>query len=329
MTKEFTEKELLKKSADQLKSILDLDFGYSLGAKEHSTDDLIKIILELQIADKDKENRKFDFLSHLKEYVPLNEEMITNAFYTSRVSFHEKYLKDLDVSDERKKDIFYEIRDIVISNQLGVVRPGEHKKQVTTKSGKEIKETSTKNPHYKDNSRFKERSNQLVQLGYVENEDGSFSSDKYKEEILLASVTDLTNKDWDLLINNITTNSIEKTPQLMPTSPPKKEEIDINKEMDKIDSEQEVSQLGNYQEAEQEKEKIESSTTIDISTLKKKGDKVNHIIDLLIEEGKDLQSEIKSKLVMDRYSEIFEDSVSDGYAYDKIALRKKAEKADK
>jgi hypothetical protein len=249
----LTETNLNKKSEDQLKNILDLDYGYVLGSKELGKPDLIKLILQLEQAKQDKENNKFTYLSHLAKYIPMTEEMITDAFYSSSPAFREKYFKGSDVDVETQKEVFYEVRDIVISNNLKAHRP--QKKSVST--------TSNHQPH------------------------------------------------------------------LMPTSPPKEIKEAINPSPDVGEAIEKIAKDNPSPVITPEDVGIPSNgeDKIDISTLKKKGDRVNYIIDLFIEEGKDVMKEIKARHIMDKYTELFDDSVSDGYAYDKIVERKKSLKA--
>lgn len=120
-----SEKALQMKSIEQLREILTIDLGYSLDIESHSKDQLIASILEISKAKEDRDARKFDFLDHLKSYVPMTEQMITDAFFTSFTSFSAKYLNNNITLDlEQKKTIWYEIRDIIISNNLKVHRPG-------------------------------------------------------------------------------------------------------------------------------------------------------------------------------------------------------------
>jgi hypothetical protein len=234
----YTEQTLSKKSDEQLKEILQIDFGHTLSSEDKSSSELIALILSLQKGLEEREENKFDFLNHLSEHLPMTEEMITDAFYTSSPSFRNKYLKDADITEERKKDIFYEVRDIVVSNNFKVIRPNADSKL-------NVKEKAP-----------------------VEK--------KVKEKKVEAPVVE---KENPIAVD------VETKEDQAPQSP---------------------------------------ATDIDPTTLTKKGDKVNYVIDVLINEGNDLLSGgIKAKQVMDKYSTIFDDSVSDGYAYDKIVERKK------
>lgn len=229
----FTQALLAKKSEEQLLEIVKLDFGYSLGIEKKSASQLIELILELQQAIKEKEDSKFDFLDHLKDHLPMTEKMITDAFYTSSPAFRQNYLKDADLTEERKKDIFHEVRDIVISNNFKVSRPGANK---STETEREVRPTPIK----------------------------------------------------------------EEAPA---PAPIQTEEAPV--EIPKVE------------------EKETAQDSFDPMTLKKKGDKANYIIDILIAAGGDILKDIKTKMVMEKYVEIFNEDISDGYAYDKIYARKK------
>lgn len=336
----YTEKELKKKSVDQLKTILDLDFGYTLGTSEKTEQDLVAIVLELQEAGQNKEDRKFDFFNHLKDHLPLNEEMITDAFFKSSVAFRSKYFEESDLSEERQKQIFYEVRDIAISNNLRVERPSKSVSSTKVDKPKQLEESKSvaatipseekekvSNPHWRENTRTKKRIEELISFGFIENGvQENFSNPDKGTIISFAAIRNTLKKDWEELVAEFQVSS---------------EEIKNNSDnLPKEKSDHFPEWPGDHQEAEQEEQRLKKeseskdsikpieqkgSTGVQINPLEitKKGDRVNYIIDLLISEGGDVMKDIKSKHVMDRYVEIYDDSVSDGYAYDKIAERKK------
>lgn len=210
MTTELS-KTLASKSPQEIEEYLNLHFGYN--SPEPTSKESLLIIADRLQKNKDAMNEdRFIPFQHLSPYIELTERTLSNAFYTSVQSFMAFDIIDPEMSVERQKEIYHEVRDIVVSNGLKVMKPQDLPKEETPRKMKPAAKKAT------------------------------------------------------------------------PTTPAPA--------------------------------KKKSSG---------KGAKVEEIIRQLMADGNDITT-IKSRMVMDKYSEVHNDSVSDGYAYDIIVKIKKQEK---
>lgn len=206
-----------EKNEAEITTYLEMEFGYQVQGNESlSKEDLIAIAKQLYDNREKESTERFVPFQHLSKEVDLTERMLSEAFHTSFQSFAVYHIINKNAPIEDQKNIYYQIRDIAVSNNIRIVNPRDLPKDET--------------------------------------------------------------------VRKVIPSSTAKVKA--PTS----------------------------------KKKATNGTTPSGGG---KGKNVNQVIDTLIEEGLEL-SNIKPRNIMDKFMSVFNESVSNGYAYNVLNKRKKA-----
>mgnify|MGYP003629653169 CR=1 FL=1 len=207
--------ELSDKEIPEITTYLEENFGYKV-QNFTSKDGLIAIANQLHSHKVSEGHNRFVLFQHLSEYLDLTERMLTNALYSSVATFASKHINTKGCLLGKKEEIYFQVRDIIISNSVKVLKPSNLPKR--------------------------EKARDVVPSGM---------------------------KRVFLKKPNVKASGITKV----------------------------------------------------------KEPRINKIIDTLIDEdGLDLFTEIKPKMIMDAYSRLHNDTVSDGYVYGVITRRKNRDK---
>ena len=113
---------LKENSIEEIKLFLEMTFGYRTNSNL-SKDQFITIAKELQENRVREDEDRFLVFQHLAGKVSLSEKMLTDSFYSSEAVFSRAHIKGKKVTDKEKKELYYQIRDIIISNCIRVFSP--------------------------------------------------------------------------------------------------------------------------------------------------------------------------------------------------------------
>jgi len=142
---------LSEKEIPEIVLYLEIHFGYRV-QNPTSKDGLIAIANQLYTHKISEDTNRFLLFQHLSEYVDLTEKMLTNALYTSVTTFVSKHVKTKAIpSLEKRKEVYFQVRDIIISNSVKVLKPSNLPKREKSRdvipSG--MKSTFLKKPNVK------------------------------------------------------------------------------------------------------------------------------------------------------------------------------------
>lgn len=109
-------------SIESIKEFLESRFGYQT-KRNLSKDDLLSVVKSLEQSSINEQETRFLAFQHLADELIITEKMLTDSLYTSLQSFSTHHIKDKKTPDKRKKELYYQIRDIIISNYIKVIKP--------------------------------------------------------------------------------------------------------------------------------------------------------------------------------------------------------------
>lgn len=109
-------------SIEEVMSFLEMTFGYKTNSNL-TKDQYISIAKELQENRIREDENRFLVFQHLADKVSISENMLTDSLHSSLSVFSKVHIKDKSASDKDKKDLYYQIRDIIISNYIRVFSP--------------------------------------------------------------------------------------------------------------------------------------------------------------------------------------------------------------